>query len=455
MGIVSLLDRGAARGLRVALTFGLFAVASGCGDDATPAPPLSTEELVRCDITTGPCQRGIYDSVAAMLDASGSPMPSIRTISVDQHADEVRNGLDLNELSGDDAETRGLRLMGFLPPASESLTATQAEYWITQVAAYYNRGGNRITVVDRDYEPGSAQIILAHEFVHSIQDSQFNLNTVGRGADTEDRIIGVRSVIEGDANHSSYAWYYETSGYTPQDIDWSEIHDRGTTRLQERAADPEVALLDTASSFPYSYGFQLMSNIALAEGLTGRTNAFGAPPETTAQVMRGYGMGAPVVDFPAVAHPAPVQGSEVAVENRFGAWYVYGTLRRQGMEHATAWDIALSWVGDELAIYDDGDEVVAVWRLRFEDEATAELLSDEVNEDGGDALRSAVAFGDDAFVFAAESSETLLAWASQPLDSMSASIVPKSERRMGGAVSVSRCLQTHDFSVPKVPPLLR
>jgi hypothetical protein len=125
------------------------------------------------------------------------------------------------------------------------------------------------------------------------------------------------------------------------------------------------------------------------------------------------------------------------------------------MEHDEAWAIALSWVGDELAIYASGDEVVAVWRVRFDDEANAALLSEGVNGDGGDALWSAVASGDDAFVFAAESSDTLLAWAEQPLDSMSASIIPKSGRRMGGPVSVGTCLQTLDFSVPSPPPLLR
>jgi hypothetical protein len=141
------------------------------------------------------------------------------------------------------------------------------------------------------------------------------------------------------------------------------------------------------------------------------------------------------------------------IENRFGAWYVYGTLRRQGLEHDEARDASLRWEGDELAIYQGGDEVVAVWRVRFDDAATAAILSDRVN-DAGDGARSAVAFGDDAFVFAAESSDALLAWASQPLDSMTASIVPKAERRMGGAVSVGTCLQTLDFSVPNPPPLL-
>ena len=137
-----------------------------------------------------------------------------------------------------------------------------------------------VTVIDRDYEPGVGQFILAHEFVHSIQDSQFNLNTVYGDANTEDRVMGVRSVIEGDADHTALAWFYDAAGYRSQDIDWGAVHADEKAYLQERAADPEVALVDTASSFPYSYGSQFMTNLTLAEGLAGRTAAFGSPPES-------------------------------------------------------------------------------------------------------------------------------------------------------------------------------
>ena len=454
MGYSSLLDGGTVRRLFHVLVLMLVAASSGCGSDV-PAARLSSTDLAGCDITTSACQRGIYLAVAESLDADGYLMPSIRTISVDQHGEEVRSGLDLNDLTGEDAETRGLRLMGFILPASDSLTATQVEYWITQIAAYYSGGSNSVTVIDRDYEPGVGQFILAHEFVHSIQDSQFGLNTVYGDANTEDRVMGVRSVIEGDADHSALAWFYDAAGYRSQDIDWGAVHASEKETLEERAADPEVALLDTASSFPYSYGSEFMTNLTLAEGLAGRTVAFGSPPESAAEVMRGYGNEPPTLDFPGVAHPDPVEGNEPSIENRLGAWYVYGTLRRQGMEHDEALEVALGWVGDELAIYEDGDEVIAVWRVRFEDEASAALVSDGINGEGDEGARTAVAFGDDAFVFAAERSDTLLAWAEQPLDSMTASIVPKSRRAKGGAISAGTCLKTLDVSVPMHPLLLR
>lgn len=445
MGRFSLLGSDNTRVAALAFSALVATVLSGCGDSAPPAP-LATPELARCDITTGPCQRGIYQSLAAMLEAEEASIPNIRTISVDQHAEEVRAGLDIEDLTGEDATTRGLRLLGFIPEASESLTATQAEYWINQVAAYYSRGSNTITVVDRNYEQGSAQVLLAHELIHAIQHSQFGLNNVGRGVNTEDGVIGVRSVIEGDAVYSSFAWYYEVSGVDSESLDWEETFAESTGRLRERVADAEIALIDTASSFPYSYGFQYMATGVLTDGLPARTAAFESPPGTTAAVLAGYGGMAPPLNLPEVAHPSPLEGNTLEVENRYGAWYVYGFLRRNGMEDEEAWAAALSWVGDELAIYGDGDEVVAVWRVRFDDAANAGVLSDQVNAEAGESARSAVALGDDAFVFAAETSETLLAWAELPLDEMTASIVPKGERVWGGPVSVGTCLLLHDFS---------
>jgi hypothetical protein len=438
-------------GLLIVLAIGL----SSCGDDGSPPAPVATQDLVRCDVATSPCQRGIYDSVAAVLGAEGFSMPNIRTISVEQHAEEVRNGLDLNDLTGEDPQSRGLRLMGFLPPATNSLTEAQADYFITQVAAYYSRGSRSITVVDRDYEPGSAQVILAHEFVHAIQDSQFNLNTVSRGAVTEDGAIGARSVIEGDAMYSSFAWYFDVTNTTQSEIDWETELEERTARLRTRVADSEVALIDTASSFPYSFGFAFMTDLSLAGGLSARAEAFQSPPATTAEVLAGFAAPGLLLDIPGPTYPAPLDGSTLEDENRYGAWYVYGFLVRQGMDDDEAWATAQRWLGDELAIYQNDDEVVAVWRVRFADVVDADALSEQVNQNDAEFARSSLVFGDDAFVFAAESTESLIAWADQPLDEMTASIVPKSARARGGPVSVGTCLLPHDPALFDPHRLLR
>ena len=419
----------------------LALVASGCGEgDAPTRVVITVDNLVSCDIASSACQQGIYDSVAATLGAEEFSMPPVRTISVDQHAGEVRAGLDLNDLTGEDPQSRGLRLMGFLPPAADSLTEAQAEYFIEAIAAYYSRGSRSITVVDREYDSPNGQVILAHEFIHAIQDNQFDLDSVSRDANTEDGVIGVRSVIEGDAMYSSFAWYYDVADITLTDADWEADLALRTENLRSSLDDPSIALIDTASSFPYSFGFEYMTGLSLDGGLPSRASAFAVPPSTTAEVLAAGPIPGVFLDIPGPAHPAPLEGNSLENENRYGAWYVYGFLVRQGVSDSDAWDTAQRWLGDELAIYQNGDEVVAVWRVRFDDADEAGAFTGGVNANELDVARSAVAFGEDSYVFAAENTDTLLAWVEQPLDEMTASIVPKSALIRGGAVSAGGCL---------------
>ena len=135
-------------------------------------------------------------------------------------------------------------------------------------------------------------------------------------------------------------------------------------------------------------------------------------------------------DFPNVAHPSPVEGHSQEVEDRMGAWYVYGFLRRNGMAEEEAWTTALSWRGDELAVYDTGSEVAAVWRVRFEESAS--MVRDAINAETEGRTQTAVLFEQDVFVLAAESDQALLAWADQPLDSMTAALVLERRAAPGG-----------------------
>jgi len=437
--------------VRVAVTLALLTGALGCGDDATPPPRTDLPYELYCNIADGNCQLAIYNSVAAKLEATGFAPPRLRTISVEQHADEIRSSLDLQDLTGEDASTRGLRLLGFIPEASESLTATQTEFRISQIAAYYSASNDRITVVDRDYEEVNAQALLAHEFTHAIQERQFGFAEVWAGVNSEDTALAARSVIEGDAQHTEAAWVYEKRGYLPDEIDWDAIHDDYKGWLEESVADAEVALVDTASLFPYSYGFAFMSEATLTNGLGARGLAFGAPPSSALEVMSGPFGAAPTFDFPNVAHPSPVEGHTQEVQDRMGAWYVYGFLRRNGVTEEEAWTTALSWRGDELAVYDTGLEVAAVWRVRFEESAS--MVRDAINADTEGRTQTAVLFEEDVFVLAAESDQALLAWADQPLDTMTAALVLKDGRRQGG-VSVGTCMKSLDFKLPNPPPLL-
>jgi len=416
----------------------LGAALVACGDDGAPSP-VALQDLVRCDITESNCQRAIFESVAESLEADSTTMPAIRTISVEQFEEEVRSGVSSDDLIGNDPETRGLRLIGFIPEAAESVIETEIDYQVSAIAAYYSSGNRSITVIDRDYEVVSAQSILAHEFVHAIQDRQFGIGSVYANVDTTDGVMGARTVIEGDATYSSFAWVYDK---LESAVDWDQLYLDFQEGSRLEAADPEVPIIASASGFPYSFGLELLGRATQAQGPSGRAAFFMAPPPSALDSMVGYERfvtsGFTPIDAPADAFPAPVAESELSYEDRFGAWYVFATLLREGFDEDTAWLYARLWIGDELGIFENGSEVVAVWRIRFAVDPSS--VVDAINQSGRNVAWSAVAQDNDVFIIAAESDGSLALWEAQPLDVVAAVLASVPDVRKGiSGVGPLRC----------------
>ena len=407
----------------------LAGVLVACGSDAAPAPALP-QDVLRCDITQEVCQRAIFASLAKSLDADSTSMPPIRTISVEQFEEEVRSSFGDADLAGDDPETRGLRLIGFIPDAAESATETEIDFRVSAIAAFYDTGNKSITVIDRDYEVISAQSILAHEFVHAIQDRQFGIRSVYANVDTTDGVMGARSVIEGDSTYSSFAWVYAN---LDEQVDWDQIYLDFQEGSRREAADLEVPMTASASNFPYAFGIELIGRATQDQGLPGRAAFFMAPPPSALDSMLGYEgfvtNGFTPIDAPDDAFPSPVAESELHLEDRNGAWYVFATLLRLGFNELAAWVYAGKWRGDELGIFENGSEVVAVWRIRFAEDPS--FMVDAVNQSDRDVDWSAVADGNDVFIIAAESDASLALWEVQPLDIVAAALASVPDVRKG------------------------
>ncbi|MDH3728988.1 MAG: hypothetical protein OER77_15765, partial [Myxococcales bacterium] len=328
---------------------------------------------------------------------------------------------------------------GFIPEAAESVIETEIDYQVSAIAAYYSSGNRSITVIDRDYEVVSAQSILAHEFVHAIQDRQFGISSVYANVDTTDGVMGARTVIEGDATYSSFAWVYDK---LESAVDWDQLYLDFQEGSRLEAADPEVPIIASASGFPYSFGLELLGRATQAQGLSGRAAFFMAPPPSALDSMVGYESfvtsGFTPIDAPADAFPAPVAESELTYEDRFGAWYVFATLLREGFDEDTAWLYARLWIGDELGIFENGSEVVAVWRIRFAVDPS--FVVDAINQSGRNVAWSAVAQDNDVFIIAAESDGSLALWEAQPLDVVAAVLASVPDVRKGiSGVGPLRC----------------
>ena len=419
-----------ARSLGLVLLAGLAA----CGGDDAPSGP---QDVLRCDITEPVCQGAIFASVAEVVDVDEVEVPPVRTISVAQFEQELQRGVNRDDLTGNDARTRGLRLMGFIPESSASATQASIDHRVSAIAAYYDRGNQSITIIDRDYDELAAQSILAHEFLHAIQDREVGIGSVYADVDTTDGVMGARTVIEGDATYVSFAWVYEQLGVELDALDWQRIYEDFQGRLRARAADPELAITSTASSFPYAYGIALLGRVIQADGLPGRAAMFTDPPPSALAGMLGYSAfrenGFTPVNAPDAAFPAPPVGSEPASENRVGAWYFFATLLRLGFDELASWVGATTWRGDQFGIFEDGAEVVAVWRIRLNADPTS--VVDAINQSGREVAWSAFSMNNDVFILAAESDALLAVWEAQPVDVLRAELdaVPDLRKRLSTA----------------------
>jgi hypothetical protein len=368
-----------------------------------------------CDIRTEDCQTEIYTGVAELMGGDPNVPPPIRTISIEQYEFELRN-VDEEFLTGDDAWTRSLRLMGFLPEGTSSYLEDWIQSRLNNFAGYYcgTDSDSRlcpvspmITVIDRGYPEGDATYLLAHEFAHAVQDQQFGLTGIVDGT-TEDELLIRNSIVEGDAQHFAEAWIHAASGMTVTPALWDEIHAYPQQWALDRARDPTISIVDAVFGFPYGFGFEFMIRVTLHSGLEGRAAVWASPPSSSLSFLLG-GDPSYALSHPEVAHPAPPSEYDIAFKDRMGALYLFVFLRRLEVPEDIAWDHALLWAGDNFTAYEDGTRIAVTWRIRFAGggEDSAEAVARAVNGPSSVTDAFAVADGRDVFIVATEDGSSL------------------------------------------------
>ena len=390
------------RRVLLSLLCALALFCAGCGEEY---PYFS------CDIRVEECQDEIYTGVAEFMGADPDMRPPIRTIGLDQFERELRD-VDEEYFAGDDAWTRSLKLMGFLEEEADSFVEDLIQDRLTYSAAYYCGVESGpwicpvtplITVIDRGGSTQEATWYLVHEVVHAIQEDQFGLSGIVDGT-TEDELLILHSIVEGDASHFEEAWMHAVSGM-PIDgrARWDELHANRRRWLLDAAGDSTFSFQTLVGSFPYAIGFEFMTGVILDAGLEGRAAVWGSPPSSSLAIMWGHEPPY-ALSNPEVAHPAPPPEYEFVFEDRMGAWYLFVFLRRLDVSEDIAWKQALAWAGDNFTVYRDGTSIAATWRIRFHSGSRdiAAAVASSVNRPNSVTDAAAFADGSDVYIIATE-----------------------------------------------------
>jgi len=226
-----------------------------------------------------------------------------------------------------------------------------------------------VTIGQPESDPAT-QALLAHAYVHALQDQHFDLQGMAERAQTTDEWLALQALVEGDATLA-------TALYGDGDLalaDWDRW-----TELIVAAEHPSYGdALDNDGAWSGLQGFANAEGRAFVETLFRNAGweavnaAYTDPPRSTAQILHPsrYVGGATPSGEPGAPSPVIVadlgdtlgEDWELSVEDTVGE-FVSTLYLNQALTEERARDAADGWSGDTLVIWhrEDGARF-QVWR---------------------------------------------------------------------------------------------
>lgn len=330
----------------------------------TPAPTSALEE------------EGIWSQVQAarLFDQIAHQVETMRGLS--PRAEVPLSFLDESEMAtllrrfyaGHDLEASLLPYveLGLLPDVSVRVRPHQAAgiYVPEQEQLYVTAG--------RQESSGDDQALLAHAYVHALQDQHFDLGAMDDRAATTDATLAVRAFVEGDA--TLLTAFYRYGDLTA--VEWEHL-----SELVLQAEQPSYGEnLDSVSAwvrlqrFPYWEGRRFAQTLFQTGGWEAVNSAYTNPPRSTEQVLhpeRYLEADAPVQVVVPDLGVILDDDWTVLVQDTLGE-FVIGLHLEASLPKEMAWQAADGWDGDTFIVWEheDGNRLL-VWRTIWDSTAKA------------------------------------------------------------------------------------
>lgn len=313
----------------------------------------------QCDITERECQEAVFEATVCERNQPAAAPPVVRMQSVEDFRSEQRAAAEKNPVPESwEAALRLLRLV----PEGKSVLEVAIDQSAAAVAAYYSDETDVVTVLERDQSPDpQADVhVLAHEFVHALQDAEVDLGAfLDANAVSSDSTVAVRTLVEGEATVVSYAVVARSFGVPPQRTDWQLYRDTLANEVVELASGAESPMLAAFQLFPYSAGFSALFEPWLAEG---DLSAYYEEPITAfADFLDAAEPGRTVVETLDCYPVDPPPGFTAVDQDSFG---VIGALAAVD-DFLSFESLEQAWRGDAVVVFRGDAGYAAAWTVRF------------------------------------------------------------------------------------------
>ncbi len=309
---------------------------------------------------------GPLDKLLARTDAVAREVSRIRGLPLRRpipnevvDRDELRRRLlqmAAEDKTKADTAAEGLALArwGMIPLAAD-YEGLLIELLTEQIAGYYDPDTKRLTISKSAGDDEQwAELVLAHEIDHGLQDQAFDLKKFEDVPDGEgDARIARRALVEGDGVALMLEVMMSRNG---AGMPWSSP--QVTSAIEKAMAVPGDEDLDRAPVavreamiFPYRAGLMFVAALRRRQPWSAVDAAFARPPRSTEQILHPDRYLADDRPIPIRIEPlASLRGFSRAHETVWGELGFQLFLRSHGVDATAAEQAAAGWGGDRAVV---------------------------------------------------------------------------------------------------------
>jgi hypothetical protein len=272
--------------------------------------------------------------------------------------------------TAEETRVEGLALARWgLIPASLDYTGLMVDLMTDQIAGYYDPATKTLTINKAaQADPQWAEMVLAHEIDHGLQDQAFDLEKFEDVPDGEGDAVAVMLEVLLARQHVAPPW---ANPSVASDLVRAMSAPTGDSLDKAPLAIREDML------FPYREGFAFVAALRRKKPWSAVDAVFRRPPRSTEQIMHPEKYARDEKPVPVVAGPLPSLPAYALVHHT--VWGEFGFsvfLRAHGITDEIAREAAAGWAGDRAAVYAKaGDSnpahAVALARLEWDSEVDA------------------------------------------------------------------------------------
>jgi hypothetical protein len=266
-----------------------------------------------------------------------------------------------------------------LYPAGIDLKAETLKLLDAQVAGFYDPDTKRMIVVNGGSEAGFwggtaeflmqrdvvGEMILAHELTHVLQDQHFDLSgKLDALKDNDDRELALKSVAEGDATITGFAYVLGGMDQARLDVLVSRLSELPEMFEKEEKSAPEG--LRTPLIFQYTKGVDFVAEGYRRGGYSAVDQLFIHPPQSSQQIIHPelyFDNPTPPAEISVAGYQSALRGWTRADENCEGELLLGVILKLAFGNGARQVALAQTWRGDRLVSLTRGQDLSVIWMI--------------------------------------------------------------------------------------------